>query len=600
MSDDGNKKGAPDDKTVPMPVFDPNKAVDDDKTVNRPPAGHEGSAVRVRIPSASFDDDVAQRKVPARPARTLTPAAAPAPKKAAPRPVDASPSSVFSDGGPAPPASRPDRSGTKKVEPILVSEADRAEPDEPTVARLPDLPPTAATQAADISLFEGFSDLDRARVDPVSELGKAEDFTQEAAPPMKPEEIESIPTAPIPMLTGMHENLRNDEPSFPKERPDAAPTTQPDGAAVPDVTAIASDAAPAAPQALADVTAPIAPLAQAPTAQARDAPVDRTAPFMPPTSRALVAGAAESAALPPPTSRNRIAEDPTVLKAPPPAPKKKTSPLLIALFAGLGTVAVGALVVIVVAASGYRVDHTPPPTAPTTKPSVTTTQPGGTATEGPTATPDATPPPNETPPTGTPPTATPDATPPTATPDATPPTATPDATPPTATPDATPPTATPDATPPTATPDATPPTAMPDATEATPAQHAPAIVHAPRTRPADGFGPFYDHSGYGAASALAKGARGCLGSNPFGDSTVGLRGDVRRAVVHHKDKKLDVTLECSFIVYDETGGRATLGATAHVVDDDSKGRRAVVTDAATRCAKSLDADLRTAVERARR
>jgi hypothetical protein len=90
-----------------------------------------------------------------------------------------------------------------------------------------------------------------------------------------------------------------------------------------------------------------------------------------------------------------------------------------------------------------------------------------------------------------------------------------------------------------------------------------------------------------------------LGDGAFTGTQVGIRGEVRRVEVSKKPP-LTVTVECGFTIFDETGGRASMGASARVVDEKNEGKAAVAKAAADQCARNLEADLKAAVARTTR
>jgi hypothetical protein len=132
----------------------------------------------------------------------------------------------------------------------------------------------------------------------------------------------------------------------------------------------------------------------------------------------------------------------------------------------------------------------------------------------------------------------------------------------------------------------------------TPSPYVPPVF----VRAKDGFGPFVDKSGagiVGVGPALGRGVRAVLGAAPFGDSLVGVRGDVRRVEIARKDKQLTATVDCALVVTSGTSARTTMGASARVVDAGGEAKDRLARSAAEACAKSLEADLRDAVARAR-
>jgi hypothetical protein len=520
------------DLTVPVPVKDSKAATDED------------------VAQPSFDDDVAKRKIPARPART---------EKSKPAPVEVefpAPSdtnqfmqAVFAGAGEAVAgrAARSDRVSTKKLpKPVEVS----SEEEEPTfVSR--DLNP---------------------------------DENTEAAPIANPDDAESAVTAPIPMMSGLtREMLRDDEPSIPNEPPPEV---------IVNGVGDGIEREPAAP-----TTTP-------------EPPIDHTPIFRP-------------AATPETEIVERDDEDITSPNLEPPA--RSRAPLFIAgtllglAFAALLVVAVIALTRATAPDATTTTGVKPSETATTTAATVsaTATKPNEAAkTTTASATEvkpcDAEAKPNEVAATTPPPAAT-EAKPSDLEAKAneiattTAPTAgavetkASEANAATTPPSGAVETKANQANAPTTT------TTKPVAAEAKedaaslPEGSAPAKVSAPaakesaavvtpatslNVRRADGFGPFVDHTGLGLGATLEGAARSIVGS--LDGTEVGVRGEVLHVDTSKKDKTTAV--ECAFTVFDKTGGRARMGATA-------KGAKA--SEASQACAQSLASELKSAVARVR-
>jgi hypothetical protein len=201
-------------------------------------------------------------------------------------------------------------------------------------------------------------------------------------------------------------------------------------------------------------------------------------------------------------------------------------------------------------------------------------------------TPPVSPPPVSPPPVSPPPVSPPPVSPPPVSP---PPVSPPPVSPPPATPlETAPPVPPPVSPPPVSPPRVSPPPVSPPPVSPVPTMPT-TWVRAP-----DGFGPFIERAGFpGAGTALGRGVRKAIGDAISG-SKLGVRGEIRRVDV----KKTEATAECLLYVFDNSGPRATLRATARSEIDPTSPRDRAVKSAAEACGASLESDLRAAIAHA--